>query len=73
MFGDDLTGPDGVAVEIETLVNGSFRELSGNFTLRYGAPGGNTTWPLLFNATAEDVEIALEVRSVHVIQDSKTA
>ena len=57
---DDITGPEGSAIEVYTAVNGSFDELSGNFTLRYGVE--NSTWPLPFNATADDVESALEVR-----------
>lgn len=59
VFNDDLSGPDGVSIEIDTAVNGSFEKLSGNFTLQYGA--NNTTRSLVFNATASEVEDALEV------------
>lgn len=59
VFNGDITGPDGAMIEVYTAVNGSFDGLSGNFTLRYGDQ--NTTWPLPFNATASEVEDALEV------------
>lgn len=69
VFGDDLTGPEEVAIEINTLVNGSYDPLSGNFTLRYGAK--TTTWPLPFNATADEVEIALEVRACTALRSDR--
>lgn len=61
MFNDDITGPEGTEITVFTAVNGSFDEHFGNFTLKYGAE--NATWPLAFNATADDVEEALEVRA----------
>lgn len=60
VFNDDITGPDGSVIEVTTVINGSFNELSGNVSLRYGAD--NATWPLPFNATADEVEEALEAR-----------
>lgn len=60
MFHDDLTGPEGTTVEVETVMNGSLNGLSGNFTLYYGTK--NTTWPIPFNATEDEMEAALEVR-----------
>lgn len=68
MFNDDITGPEGSAIEVTTAVNGSFDELSGNFTLQYG--DDNATWPLPFNATADEVEEALEARSYHKASDT---
>lgn len=62
MFNDDVTGPEGAAIQIYTAINGSLDELSGNFTLQYGAE--NATRPLRYNATADDVEDALEVNRV---------
>lgn len=60
VFNDDITGPEGSAIEVYTVTNGSFEETSGNFTLRYGVD--DATWPLPFYATADEVEEALEVR-----------
>lgn len=60
VFNDDITGSDGDAIEIYTAFNGSFDDLSGNFTLKYGIE--NTTLHLPFNATAGEVEDALEVK-----------
>lgn len=60
VFNGDITGPEGSAIEVSTAVNGSFEEISGNFTLQYGAD--NATWSLPFNATTYEVEEALEVR-----------
>lgn len=61
VFNEDITGPEGYEITVFTAVNGSFDEPFGNFTLKYGAE--NATWPLAFNATAGDVEEALEVRA----------
>lgn len=63
VFNEDITGPHGSAIEVTTAINGSFDDLSGNFTLLYGTE--NATWPLPFNATADEVEEALEVRNYH--------
>ncbi len=60
VFSGDITGPDGSTIDVYTVANGSFDGLFGNFTLRYGAE--NVTWALPFDATAEEVEEALEVR-----------
>lgn len=68
MFNDDITGPDGSVIEVITAINGSFDDLSGNFTLRYGVE--NATWPLPFNATADEVEEALEARNYHKAGDT---
>lgn len=60
VFNEDITGPEGSAVEVFTATNGSFDDPYGNFTLRYGA--NDTTWSLPLDATADEVEEALEVR-----------
>lgn len=62
VFNDDITGPEGSAIEVFTATNGSFDDPFGNFTLRYGA--NDTTGPLPFDATADEVEGALEVREI---------
>lgn len=62
VFNEDITGPEGSAIEVYTAVNGSFDEPFGNFTLHYGE--NDTTWPLPFDATADEVEEALEVREI---------
>lgn len=63
IFNEDITGPEGSTIEVYTATNGSFDEPFGNFTLRYGADD-NTTWPLPIDATAVEVEEALEVRDI---------
>ena len=60
VFNEDITGPEGAAIEVHTATNGSFEEPFGNFTLRFGV--NDTTWPLPFDATADEIEEALEVR-----------
>lgn len=62
MFNDDITGPQGAEIQSYTAMNGSFDEISGNFSLKYGVE--NATEPLLYNATTDDVEGALEVGQV---------
>lgn len=59
VFNGDLKGPDGAKIEVYTARNGSFESLVGSFVLEYGVH--NRTWPLPFNASADEVENALEV------------